>query len=59
MICYKDKTWCTYKECKHSKTCKRFLSEQIKLDAKKWWNDSESEPPICVYIDKPECFTKK
>ena len=55
MITYKDKTWCTFSECKNSKECERFLTDKDKEEAKKWWGNKE-EAPIMVYLDKPNCY---
>lgn len=58
MITYKDKTWCTFSECKHSKDCKSFLTEKIKEDADKWWNITGPyiPAPIMKYTTKPKCY---
>ena len=58
MICYKDKTWCTFSECKHSKDCKSFLTDKIKEDADKWWNTKEPHKPVPImkYATKPDCY---
>jgi len=63
MICYKDKTFCTfYKECKFGDECDRALTPEVEHDAELWWNDSEgiseSSTPICIYSDEPKCFEK-
>lgn len=58
MICYKDKTWCTFSECKRSKDCKSFLTDKIKEDADKWWNiiGPYIPAPIMKYTTKPKCY---
>lgn len=58
MICYKDKTWCTFSECKNSKDCKSFLTDKIKEDADKWWNIAGHyvPAPIMKYTTKPKCY---
>jgi hypothetical protein len=58
MLCYKDKIWCTFKECIHSDTCKDFLTKKVKEDADKWWSTflSKDSTPIMKYNIKPECY---
>ena len=58
MICYKDKTWCTFSECKYSKDCKSFITEKIKEDADKWWNITGHyiPAPIMKHTTKPKCY---
>lgn len=58
MICYKDKTWCTYTECIKSKVCKEFLSDEEKEKADKWWNTTGPyiPAPIMRFTTKPKCY---
>lgn len=52
MMCYADKTFCTYNIiCKNSNTCNRILTEEIKQSAKK------ANLLISVFADFPECYT--
>lgn len=54
MICYKDKTFCPFKECKNfGKNCDRSLTEKIKKQADKFGL------PICQFTEKPSCFEIK
>ena len=54
-MCYKDITFCSfYLECVNGNDCKVALTPKIEKDAKKWWG--KDNPPISVYLDKPECF---
>ena len=55
MLCYKDKTWCTYTECIKSKVCKEFLSDEEKEKADKWWRDKD-KAPIMRFTTKPGCY---
>jgi len=58
MICYKDMTFCTfYKKCTEGDKCFRSLTPDVRKNAAKWWGNSEV--PIAVFADKPECFKKK
>lgn len=53
-----DSTFCPYYiECTKGKTCHRALTPEVEKQALEWWG--EPDPPICVYADKPECFTKE
>jgi len=57
MMCYKDITFCPfYGECAVGSTCRVALTPKVEEDAKKWWGDDN--PPISIYLDKPECFKK-
>ena len=55
MIGYKDMTFCTfYEDCAKAKKCHRPLTEEVRIAANRWWNDT-SEPPIAVFAEKPDC----
>lgn len=52
MICYKDRTFCTFhEECKTP--CDRALTEEVKIKA------NGAGLLISHFVDKPECFTPK
>lgn len=53
MICYRDRTYCDYNECKKFSKCDRALTVGV-LDKAKSIN-----LPVCKFIDKPKCFKKK
>lgn len=58
MMCYKDKTFCTYyRECKEGVECSRALTEEVQEDADKWWGGENV--PVCIFADKPFCFLEK
>lgn len=51
MLCYRDKTYCTFwRKCKHGSNCHRKLDKGVAISAKK------VNMPICRFIDKPDCF---
>ena len=53
MICYKDKTFCSYNLiCKNASECSRALTWEIKEAAIK------SGLPVAVYTDFPDCFVR-
>jgi hypothetical protein len=52
MFCYKDRTFCPFDKCSKFNTCKTALTEGVQKDAERWMKD----PPICVYVDKPDCY---
>jgi len=55
MICYQDRTFCTFGLiCKNGHSCKNVLTEQVKADASTWWGKEGA--PIAVYTSFPECF---
>jgi hypothetical protein len=55
MMCYKDMTFCGFKQCVKFGSCKRSFTDKAKADADKWWGDKDA--PVCMYMDKPTCFT--
>lgn len=51
MLCYKDKTFCSfYKECKVGKKCHRALTDEVLEKA------NGNNMLISQYMDKPSCF---
>ena len=56
MICYKDRTFCKYNDCKDWKNCDRAFTDKVKKEADEWWG---GEAPICVWIEHPECYEKE
>lgn len=55
MMCYKDRTWCSfYEDCKHVE-CKIRLTHEVKQAAEKWWGSGDGAP-ISVYVSKPDCW---
>lgn len=56
MICYRDRTYCTfYETCDKRNDCSRPLTPQVKTDAVKWWGGEGA--PISMFVEKPECHT--
>lgn len=57
MMCYRDRTYCPFSSsCLNATNCSRALTDEVKEAAYKWWGNQEA--PICVYVDKPECYHK-
>jgi hypothetical protein len=55
MICYKDSTFCSFwKDCQDGKNCSRALTNELIKKANKWWGSDNA--PICIFIEKPNCF---
>ena len=50
MICYRDRTFCSYKECSKWEECGRALTMKIKKDS------NEFGLPICQFSEQPECY---
>ena len=51
MICYRDKTYCSYyKDCAHGDSCHRALTPEV-VDAAE-----RMELPICQFAERPKCF---
>jgi hypothetical protein len=56
MMCYRDMTFCAFHAgCLSGDTCPRALTEDIIRQANEWIENV----PVCVYMDKPECFVDK
>lgn len=57
MLCYKDKTFCSYwTSCKNGYYCDRALTEQVKQDAITWWGNENA--PLSTFSKCPECFVQ-
>lgn len=59
MVCYKDKTFCTFDTCIEFFKCRLALTTKVRNKAKIWWDRKDEEAPIMVFIDKPSCFKEK
>ena len=56
MMCYRDMTFCPFSNtCKKEAECPRALTQEVYDEAKEWWKDCKGKPPICMFLDKPEC----
>lgn len=55
MFCYKDMTWCEFNDCKFfdPSKCSRVMNEYHKETVK------TNNIPVCLFLDKPECFEEK
>ena len=54
MICYRDRTWCSYYlKCLSGPTCDRALTPLVTLRA------NAIGLPVCKYVDKPTCFEER
>ena len=51
MLCYKDKTFCNYKDCKAFDNCNRALTAKISEESDKYGL------LLSVFAEKPPCFT--
>jgi hypothetical protein len=50
MLCYKDMTFCGFKDCKKFKVCVRAMTPEVIKGARKICL------PIEQFNDKPDCF---
>lgn len=64
MMCFKDMTFCNAKDCKHfgdreidPDMCFRSLTDKVKKEAEGWWGNDKY--PICIFTEKPKCYTPK
>ena len=57
MMCFRDSTYCTYfTTCEKGATCSRALTEKVNQEAIEWWGKGKDDPPICVYLNEPDCY---
>lgn len=55
MLCYHDKTWCSfYNTCNKGESCSRSLTDKVRDDADIWWG--KSNPPIMTFTEPPNCY---
>ena len=59
MLCYKDKTFCTAKNCVNFNDCDRALTEMVRADAQRWWGTTEA--PIATFSEPEtlDCYNPK
>ena len=60
MICYKDKTFCSfYKECRFGKNCDIALNDYVLELATKWSKQFHpTDVLVSQYVSIPDCFEK-
>lgn len=54
MMCYRDRTWCSFTECKKASKCDRAFTESDRQKAKEWWGGDDY--PVCFFSEKPDCY---
>ena len=62
MMCYKDKTFCKFEDCKKWSGCSAAYTEQVAVAVGNWWKARGGKPedaPVCFYSDMPGCHSKK
>jgi len=62
MMCYKDKTFCKFEDCKKWNGCSKAYTEQIAVAAGNWWKaggGKSEDAPVCFYSNVPGCHSKK
>ena len=57
MICYRDMTFCDFKDCSGFSECHRAMTDKVVLEAKKWWGSEDF--PIARFMNKPDCYGEK
>ena len=58
MIGFKDMTFCPFLDCGEW-NCHRRLTKEVRRQADNWWGEGEDNAPICMYVDKPECYNEE
>lgn len=56
MICFKDKTFCDYNNCKNFIGCDRAFTSKEREGSIKWWGSDEA--PVAFFYPEPACFVK-
>jgi hypothetical protein len=54
MMCYRDKTFCPFRECAKFSSCPDALTDAIIKDANRWWGVENA--PIAQLAVKPDCY---
>ena len=52
MFCFKDRTFCSFEDCKNFKKCNRAYNAKMK-------EQNKDNMPVCFWKDKPECYEEK
>lgn len=60
MLCFRDMTFCGFKECFKFGDCPRSWTEDKQVLADAWWargGGETGQAPVAMYTDKPKCFS--
>jgi hypothetical protein len=59
MFCYRDMTFCSFwEDCTEADGCRRCLTKEVEAGAAEWWAGvNDDEPPICRFVEKPDCHS--
>jgi acetyl-CoA carboxylase alpha subunit len=52
-MCYRDMTFCGFKDCAQFGPCARTLTGEVRVKSEKMGL------PICQFVDRPDCFADK
>lgn len=50
MICYRDRTYCNFRDCAAFGPCPRSFTDDVEVEA------IESGLPVSLFSQKPDCF---
>lgn len=50
MICYRDRTYCNFRDCAAFGPCPRSFTDDVEIDA------MDSGLPVSLYFSRPSCF---
>jgi len=53
MLCYRDRTFCDYYDCKISDSCDIKITDEIIEKSQNFGL------PLCIFAERPECFVAK
>jgi len=59
MLCYRDRTFCDFKDCDHFNDCVRAMNKEWQEQYNIICNKNKFVLPVCQYVDKPECYKSK
>jgi len=55
VICFRDMTFCHFEKCKKFYECERGYTDNVKKQAEKWMK----HPPVCFFVEKPNCYEEE
>ena len=56
MICYRDKTFCTFNKCKKFNKCYRSYNDKTKKNHEVFNKKNRFDIPLCTFLEKPICY---
>ena len=57
MMCYRDRTFCNFKNCSEFSNCSTAYTDEVHKNAVAWWGNEEA--PVAFFVEYPECYKEK